>query len=76
MKSLNESIREVETKKRNLEENVDSLNLQITRMKTAKPIINVSISQLPGIVAGAVIPPNGRVVFEEWLDYKIQLHGA
>jgi hypothetical protein len=27
-----------------------------------------------GIVACAVIPANGRVDFEEWSAYKIQLH--
>jgi hypothetical protein len=30
---------------------------------------------LPGIVACAVIPQNGRVDVEEWSAYKIQLHG-
>jgi hypothetical protein len=31
---------------------------------------------LPGIVACAVIPANGRVDFVELLAYKIQLHGT
>ena len=42
MKSLNESIREVEAKKRTLEETVDSLNEEITQRKSAEQIQKVS----------------------------------
>lgn len=44
MKSLNESIREVETKKRSLEELVDSLNEEITQRKAAEQMHKVNIS--------------------------------
>ena len=43
MKSLNESIREVETKKRSLEELVDSLNEEITQRKAAEQMHKVNI---------------------------------
>ena len=42
MKSLNESIREVETKKRTLEETVDSLNEEITQRKAAEQMHKVN----------------------------------
>ena len=41
MKSLNESAREVEAKKRTLEEQVDSLNEEITQMKAAEQMHKV-----------------------------------
>ena len=44
MKSLNESAREVEAKKRALEEQVDSLNEEITQMKAAEQMHKVYIS--------------------------------
>jgi hypothetical protein len=42
MKSLNESIREVEVKKRTLEETVDSLNEEITQRKAAEQMHKVN----------------------------------
>jgi len=44
MKSLNESAREVEGKKRALEEQVDALNEEITQMKAAEQMHKVKIS--------------------------------
>ena len=44
MKSMNESIREVESKKRTLEELVDSLNEEITQLKATKQMLKVRIS--------------------------------
>ena len=44
MRSMNESIREVESKKRTLEELVDSLNEEITQLKATKQMLKVRIS--------------------------------
>jgi hypothetical protein len=44
MKSLNESAREVEAKKRALEEQVDALNEEITQMKAAEQMHKVKNS--------------------------------
>ena len=46
MKSLNESIREVEGKKRTLEELVDSLNEEITQLKATEQMHKVRISAI------------------------------
>jgi uncharacterized paraquat-inducible protein A len=50
MKSLNESIREVEGKKRTLEETVDSLNEEITQIKAAEQMHKVGNNFIPVIL--------------------------
>jgi hypothetical protein len=42
-KSLNESLRELEVKKRQLEEHIDSLNEEVTQMKASEQMHKVQL---------------------------------